>query len=129
MWNKDTGKMEINKNKLKNLQKKAKKYEAIIRKRTGILQEFKEFIEEYKVLGLAVAFILGVAANNLVKSLVDNIIMPLITPFMAYGEWQTATFSIGPVIIGWGSFISALLNFIIIALAIFIIVRKLFNKK
>jgi len=129
LWNKDTGKMEINKNKLKNLQKKAKKYEAIIRKRTGILQEFKEFIEEYKVLGLAVAFILGVAANNLVKSLVDNIIMPLITPFMAYGEWQTATFSIGPVIIGWGSFISALLNFIIIALAIFIIVRKLFNKK
>jgi large conductance mechanosensitive channel len=121
--------MEINKNNLKNLQKKAKKYEAIIRKRTGILQEFKEFIEEYKVLGLAVAFILGVAANNLVKSLVDNIIMPLITPFMAYGEWQTATFSIGPVIIGWGSFISALLNFIIIALAIFIIVRKLFNKK
>jgi large-conductance mechanosensitive channel len=43
-----------------------------------LIAEFKEFLEVYKVTGLAVAFIMGVAATALVKSLVDNIIMPLI---------------------------------------------------
>src|SRR3989338_8288977 len=88
-----------------------------------IITEFKEFLNEYKVTGLAVAFIIGAAATTLVKSLVDNIIMPLITPFVPGGAWQTAIFSIGPVIISWGAFLAAVINFIIIAFVVFIIVQ------
>ena len=88
-----------------------------------IITEFKEFLNEYKVTGLAVAFIIGAAATTLVKSLVDNIIMPLITPFVPGGAWQTAIFSIGPVIISWGAFLAAVINFIIIAFVVFLIVQ------
>ena len=45
-------------------------------------KEFMDFLKEYKVIPLAVAFIMGAAATALVKSLVDNVIMPLITPFV-----------------------------------------------
>ncbi|MBI2572453.1 large conductance mechanosensitive channel protein MscL [Candidatus Woesearchaeota archaeon] len=88
-----------------------------------LITEFKEFLAEYKVVGLAVAFIIGAAATTLIKSLVDNIIMPLITPFVPGGAWQTATFSLGPIVIGWGAFVGAVINFIIIAFAVFLIAK------
>ncbi|NLW76451.1 MAG: large conductance mechanosensitive channel protein MscL, partial [Methanomicrobiales archaeon] len=44
----------------------------------SLLAEFFEFLKEYKVVALAVAFIMGVAATALVKSFVDNLIMPII---------------------------------------------------
>ena len=88
-----------------------------------LIKEFKEFLREYKVIGLAVAFIIGVAATALVKSLVDNIVMPLITPFIPGGAWQTATWKIGSIVIGWGAFLGALINFIVIALVVFLIAK------
>lgn len=90
-----------------------------------ILQEFKDFLKEYKIVGLAIAFVIGAAATTLIKSLVDSIIMPIITPFIPGGAWQTATFKLGPIVIGWGAFLGALINFIIIAFVIFIIAKKL----
>ena len=45
----------------------------------SLISEFKEFLYEYKVIGLAIAFIMGVAATSLIKSLVDNIICLLYT--------------------------------------------------
>ena len=88
-----------------------------------LIAEFKEFLAEYKVVGLAVAFIIGAAATTLIKSLVDNIIMPLITPFVPGGGWQTATFNLGPVVISWGAFLAAVINFIFIAFAVFLIAK------
>ena len=85
--------------------------------------EFKDFLREYKVIGLAVAVIIGLAANTLVKSLVDNIIMPILTPFIPGGQWQTAVWNIGPVAIGWGPFLASIINFIIIAFAVFMIAK------
>ena len=93
-----------------------------------IIQEFKEFLAEYKVLGLAAAFIIGVAATTLVKSLVDNIVMPIITPFIPGGAWQSATLKLGPILIGWGAFLGALINFVIIAFVVFIIAKKVFKE-
>ena len=95
----------------------------------GMIQEFKEFLDEYKVIGLAVAFIMAVAVTTLIQSLVNNIIMPIITPFIPGGAWQTATFKIGPIVIGWGAFLGALLNFIIIALIIFWIAKKVLKEE
>jgi len=95
----------------------------------GMIQEFKEFLDEYKVIGLAVAFIMAVAVTTLIQSLVNNIIMPIITPFIPGGAWQTATFKIGPIIIGWGAFLGALLNFIIIAIIVFWIAKKVLKEE
>lgn len=94
-----------------------------------LLKEFKEFLYEYKVIGLAIAFIMGIAATALIQSLVNNIIMPLITPFIPNGAWQTATFSMGPIVIGWGAFLGSAINFAIIALVVFLIAKKLLKEE
>jgi len=95
----------------------------------SMISEFKEFLNEYKVTGLAVAFIMGVAATTLVKSLVDNIIMPIITPFIPGGAWKTATFALGPVVIGWGSFLGEVINFVIIAAVVFMIAKYMLKEE
>jgi large conductance mechanosensitive channel len=89
----------------------------------GFFKEFKEFIDEYKVAGLAIAFIMGIAATALVKSLVDNIIMPTVTPFIPGGAWKTATLVIGPVVWGIGAFTGELINFAILAIVVFMIAK------
>ncbi len=94
-----------------------------------LVTEFKAFLEEYKILGLAIAFVIGVAVTALIKSFVDNIIMPFITPFIAGGAWETATFTLGPVILRWGAFVSSLLNFIIIAFVVFMIAKKIMKEE
>jgi large conductance mechanosensitive channel len=92
-------------------------------KTMGVLSEFKEFMTEYKIFALAIAFIIGVAATALVKSLVDNIIMPIITPFIPGGAWKTAVFALGPIVISWGAFVAELINFIIIAFVVFLMAK------
>jgi large conductance mechanosensitive channel len=91
--------------------------------------EFKEFLEEYKVLGLSIAFVMGVSIVALIQSLVNNIIMPLVTPFIPNGAWQTFVFRLGPMVFGIGAFIGALINFIIIALVVFFIAKFFFKEK
>lgn len=89
----------------------------------GLLLEFKEFLKEYKVIGLAVALIIGLASVALINSVVNNLIMPIITPFIPGGAWETATFSIGPIVIGWGALLGAIINFVIIAFVVFLIAK------
>ncbi len=94
-----------------------------------LLREFKEFLDEYKIVGLAVAFIIGVAATSLVQSLVNNVIMPLISPLLPSGNWQTAIAIIGPFKIGWGPFLSACINFIVIAFVVFLMAKLLLKEQ
>lgn len=94
-----------------------------------LLKEFMDFMKEYKIFALAIAFIIGVASAALIKSLVDNIIMPIITPFIPGGAWKTATFTLGPIIIGWGAFIGELINFAIIAFVVFMIAKKIMKEE
>lgn len=94
-----------------------------------VLKEFKEFLKEYKVVPLAIAFIMGVAATALIQSVVNNLIMPLITPFIPGGAWQTATFSIGPIVIGWGALLGSVINFVIIAFVVFLVAKYLFKEE
>ena len=94
-----------------------------------MIKEFMEFLKEYKVIGLAIAFVIGIASKDFIKSLVDNIIMPIITPFIPKGAWETATFSLGPIVIKWGAFLGWLINFAIIALVVFIVAKKILKEK
>jgi large conductance mechanosensitive channel len=93
------------------------------------MQEFREFLKEYKVVGLAIAFIMGAAATTLVQSLVNNIVMPLVTPFVPKGEWATATWAIGPFVFGWGPFLSAVINFVILALVVFMVAKFILKEE
>lgn len=95
----------------------------------GLMSEFKEFLYEYKVIPLAVAFIMGIASTALIKSFVDNIVMPIITPFVPGGAWKTATVALGPIVLSWGAFLGELINFVIIAFVIFIIAKKVLKEE
>jgi large conductance mechanosensitive channel len=94
----------------------------------SLIKEFMDFLKEYKVIGLAVALIIALAATALVKAVVDYLVMPIITPFIPGGAWQTATFSIGPIVIAWGALLSAIINFVIIAFVVFIIAKKVLKE-
>lgn len=87
----------------------------------GLWNEFVDFISKYKVLGMAVAFILGIYLGALVQALVTNLIMPIIT--LVLPPDLSLDVQIGPATFKMGGFIDALLTFIIVAFIIFIIVK------
>lgn len=99
---------------------------------SGIMSLFKEFLDfmrEYKILAMAIAFIMGIAATGLVKSFVDNLIMPWVNVLTPSGNWQEAVLSFGPVALGIGPFAAELLNFIIIAVVVFLIAKFIMKEE
>jgi large conductance mechanosensitive channel len=91
---------------------------------TGLWNEFKSFLESYKVLGLAVAFIMGVYLGGLVQSLVKDLLLPAIgLAIPGLADLSTYTVPAGNQVFGVGSFLVALITFIIVAFVIFIIVK------
>jgi large conductance mechanosensitive channel len=96
----------------------------------GIFSEFRDFLKEYKVMGLAVAFIMGAAVNDLVKSLVNEMIMPFVDVLLPPdASWQTATLTAGPVTFGIGPFIAVFINFVIIAFVVFMIAKMVLKEE
>ncbi len=89
----------------------------------GFVDEFMAFLNKHKVIGLAVAFIMGAAAAKLVSAMVNDIIMPVIAALIPGGDWRMATLDIGPVKFLIGDFAGALIDFVIIAVVIFVIVK------
>jgi len=85
----------------------------------GIRAEFMHFLSEYKVMGLAVAFILGLYLGALVQALVNDLIMPIITLATPNISWEAIT--VGPFRVG--HFIGAIITFVIVAFVIFILVK------
>lgn len=79
-----------------------------------MFKEFKDFLLKQNVVALALAVVVGTALNALVKALVDDFIMPIIIAVGPGGEWQKATWNVGPVKFGIGDFFAAVINFIII---------------
>ena len=90
-----------------------------------MIQEFGKFLKEFNVAALAIGFVMGTASTALVNSLVKDIVMPLIEPLMFAENWSKATLVFGPVKLAYGSFIAELVNFLILALVIFLVARKL----
>lgn len=93
-----------------------------------MLQDFKDFLKEYKIIGLATAFVMGAAINSMVSSLVNDLLMPIITPFIPGGAWKDAELILGPVVLKIGSFLGNLLNFFILAVVVFLIIKSLKKK-
>lgn len=108
-----------------------------------MLQEFKTFIARGNVLDLAVGVIIGTAFGKIVASLTDDVIMPLIgkvtggtdftNKFILLGEipadykgemTYAALKAAGVALLGYGAFVTAIINFLILAFVIFLIVRQ-----
>lgn len=88
-------------------------------KKQSVFTEFKEFISQGNVLDLAVAVILGGAFSAIIKSVVDEILMPLIG--MVFGKPNFSDIVLGPLKIG--NLMNAILNFLFIAFGLFVIVK------
>jgi len=95
----------------------------------SFMQEFNDFLTKYGVIGLAVAFVMGAALTKLVTALVTDLIMPIIGAVIPGGDWKAATLSIGNIKFLVGDFTGALIDFIIIALVIFLIVKNIVKEK
>jgi large conductance mechanosensitive channel len=95
----------------------------------SLMSEFMDFLKEYKVVPLAIAFIMGVAATAVVTALVNDIIMGFIKPLLPTGDWKTAVLNAGPFQFAWGDFLAALINFIIIAFVIFLVAKYMFKEE
>jgi len=99
----------------------------------SILSEFREFIARGNVIDLAVGVVVGAAFNNIVKSLVEQVVMPpigLLTGGVDFSHQQLilkrdnpASAAIDPVAIQYGAFINTVIQFLIVAWAVFILVK------
>lgn len=89
----------------------------------GMWNEFKTFLENYKVMGLAVAFIMGVYLGLLVQSLAKDLLLPAIGLVLPVSDLASLQATVGEQIFGIGNFLVALITFIIVALVIFLLVK------
>jgi large conductance mechanosensitive channel len=85
--------------------------------------EFKAFAFRGNLIDLAVAVILGLAFSAVVASLVSNILTPIIAAIFGQPDFNGLTMDIGEAKIRYGAFITELIDFLLIALALFIVVR------
>ena len=88
-----------------------------------MLADFKKFITKGNVLDLAVAVIIGIAFGLLVNSFVKDIIMPIIGAVVGEPSFNDLTFELGDGVVRYGSFLTLLVNFLIIAFVLFVIVQ------
>lgn len=92
-----------------------------------MLKEFKEFATKGNIMDMAIGVIIGGAFQKIVTSLVNDIIMPAIAIFTGKVDFSELVLTIGNSSIKYGSFITTIVDFLIIAFSIFIAIRT-FNK-
>lgn len=94
----------------------------------SFLSEFKEFALKGNVVDLAVGVIIGAAFGKIVSALVDNVIMPPIGMALGgvnFSDLSIALDSAGKVVIKYGAFIQTVVDFTIIALVLFIVIKAM----
>lgn len=94
-----------------------------------MFRQFIDFLKEYKIISLALAFIMGAASTSLIKSLVNDIIMPFILPIISSDSLMNAVLILGPIHIKYGAFLAELVNFALLALVVFIIAKKILKEE
>lgn len=91
-------------------------------KKTGFFKAFKNFLLEGDAISMAVGVIIGAAMKDLVTSLVDNMFSPIIGLVLGKVDFSSLSVSIGDATIKYGAFITALINFILMAFVVFLII-------
>lgn len=96
-----------------------------------MLKEFKEFATRGNIIDMAVGVVIGGAFQKIITSLVEDIIMPCVSIITGKVDFSDMVLKVGDVTIKYGNFITAFVNFLIIAFSIFLVVKYInkFNKK
>ena len=96
----------------------------------NLFQQFKAFLDQYGVVGLAIAFVIGTALAALVKAVVADLLMPIVTPLIPGGDWRTAEWNLGPFQhIAWGDFLANAINFAVVAAFVFLVAKLVLREK
>lgn len=90
-----------------------------------MIKEFKDFIARGNVIDLAVAVVIGAAFTGVVNSFSDNILMQIIAAIGGKPDFNSLSFTINHAVIGYGAFLTALVNFLIVAFAMFLVVKAI----
>jgi large conductance mechanosensitive channel len=93
------------------------------------MRDFLAFLKQYGVIGLAIAVVIGGKANALVTTLVDGILMPVVTFFLPGGTWRTATLDLGPVHLLLGPVFGAGIDFLIVAWLVFLFAKMVLGEE
>ena len=94
-----------------------------------MIKEFKEFISKGNVMDMAVGIIIGGAFTAIVNALVDSILMPLIGAICGGHSVEDMAWKIGNATIGYGAFIQAVIDFLLVAWVLFLIIKALNKAK
>ena len=93
----------------------------------SMAKEFREFAVKGNVMDLAVGVIIGAAFGKIVSSLVEDVVMPVVGSLMGGLDFSTLALRVGSATLKYGKFLQTCLDFLIIAWAIFLII-KLVNR-
>ena len=94
-----------------------------------MIKEFKEFISKGNVMDMAVGIIIGGAFTAIVGSLVESILMPIIGAISGGKSVADMSITVGNAAIGYGAFIQAIIDFLLIAWVLFMIIKALNKAK
>lgn len=94
-----------------------------------MLKEFTAFLKQYGVIGLAIAVIIGGKFNDLLKSVVDGILMPIVGALTPGGDWRELTLAIGSVNLKVGIVLGSLVDFVIVAAFVFLIAKTILKEE
>ena len=95
----------------------------------GMISEFKEFAMKGSMVDMAVGIIIGAATGKVVSALVDSVIMPVVGVLMGGVDFSNLSIKVGEAAIGYGAFIQAIIDFIIIAFVIFMLLKLINSMK
>jgi large conductance mechanosensitive channel len=97
-----------------------------------MLEDLRKFLLRGNVIDLAVAVIIGIAFGAVITSLVDDVIMAIVGAIFGEPNFNDLTFDVGDGVVYYGRFLTAVLNFLIIGVSLFVVVRiaeQLFKKE
>ncbi|MBF2004113.1 large conductance mechanosensitive channel protein MscL [Chlorogloeopsis fritschii PCC 9212] len=93
----------------------------------GFIRDFREFALKGSVMDLAIGVVIGAAFGKIVTSFTEDIIMPLLNPLLAFTgtDWRTFGIPVGKGKIALGSFLGNVVDFLIIAFALYLAIRAI----
>jgi large conductance mechanosensitive channel len=89
-----------------------------------LVRDFRDFALKGNFIDLAVAVVIGVAFNAVVNSLVNDVIMPIVAAIIGKPNFDDLTIMLGDTAVYYGRFLTAVVNFLIIAATLFVIIRS-----
>ena len=95
----------------------------------AFMKEFKEFISKGNVMDMAIGIIIGGAFTSIVNALVENILMPVIGAICGGMSVENMSWKARDAVIGYGAFIQAIIDFLLVAIVLFVIIKALNKAK